>query len=87
MSFEEGKVYNETLMPIVRGEALPDPVIPVQNIMHELWADMRGCDTGLANEVMEPLFLFMRAQTDPKRKHIKGLGNYLRYREADVGRA
>ena len=87
MSFEEGKAYNETLMPIVGGNVDPDSKIPAQIIMHDLWSVMRACDSELAEDIVEPLFLFMRAQTDPKRKKIEGLRDYLRYREGDVGRA
>lgn len=48
---------------------------------------MRKFDLDLANEVLEPTFVFMRSQTDRIRLSIKELGEYLRYREQDVGKA
>ncbi|KAF4556513.1 Aristolochene synthase-like protein [Elsinoe fawcettii] len=87
MSFEDGKAYNDTLMPIMRGDALPDRTRPVEWIMYDMWQGMRACDHELANTVLEPTFVFMRAQTDKNRTHMKNLGEYLDYREADVGKA
>lgn len=55
--------------------------------MWDLWEAMRRCDLQQANEILEPTFVFMRAQTDRARKNIKGLGAYLLYRERDVGKA
>lgn len=46
---------------------------------------MRACDHDLANDVLEPVFTIMRAQTDKTRVGIKDLGAYLEYRERDVG--
>lgn len=48
---------------------------------------MRACDKDLADEVLEPTFTFMRAQTDKARLKINELGQYLEYREKDVGKA
>jgi hypothetical protein len=48
---------------------------------------MRKFDLELANQVLEPTFVFMRSQTDKIRLKIKELGEYLRYREQDVGKA
>lgn len=48
---------------------------------------MRAHDLELANEVLEPTFVFMRSQTDKVRLTIHELGEYLRYREKDVGKA
>lgn len=41
----------------------------------------------LANSVLEPCFIFMRAQTDKTRQSISELGEYMIYRERDVGSA
>ena len=41
----------------------------------------------MCNDVLEPTFTFMRAQTDKARLKIKELGEYLEYRERDVGKA
>ncbi|KAI1843093.1 hypothetical protein JX265_005126 [Neoarthrinium moseri] len=87
LSLEEGSAYNERLILISKGSVKPDRDIPVEWITHDLWEDMRGCDKMLAEEVLEPTFTFMRAQTDACRLDIKGLGNYLQYRERDVGKA
>jgi aristolochene synthase len=48
---------------------------------------MRAHDLELANSVLEPTFTFMRAQTDRERLDMRGLGNYFKYRERDVGKA
>jgi aristolochene synthase len=87
MSFEDGEAYNNSLMPIMRGEKLPNRNIPAEAIMWDLWEDMRALDHDLANEILEPTFVFMRAQTDRERRKIKGFGSYLVYRERDVGKA
>lgn len=55
--------------------------------MYDLWESMRQCDHKLADETLEPVFLFMRAQTDKSRVGIRELGPYLQYRERDVGKA
>jgi aristolochene synthase len=87
MSFEEGAAYNEKLIPIARGEVLPDWNVPVEWIMYGLWEDMRTHDKLLADDILEPTFTFMRAQTDRTRLSISGMGPYLVYREKDVGKA
>lgn len=87
MSFDEGSAYNEKLMPIARGEVLPDRNVPVEWIMYDLWESMRAHDRVLADGILEPTFTFMRAQTDKSRLTIKEMGPYLTYREKDVGKA
>ena len=87
MSFEDGKAYNDKLMPISRGDVLPDRSVPVEYMTYDLWESMRAFDRRLADEILEPVFTFMRAQTDPRRKHKMELGGYLEYRERDVGKA
>ncbi|PKY00095.1 Aristolochene synthase in complex with 12,13 Difluorofarnesyl diphosphate [Aspergillus campestris IBT 28561] len=87
MSFDEGSAYNEKLMPIARGEVLPDRSVPVEWIMYDLWESMRAHDRVLADGILEPTFTFMRAQTDKSRLTIKEMGPYLTYREKDVGKA
>ncbi|USP74924.1 uncharacterized protein yc1106_02198 [Curvularia clavata] len=87
MSFDEGKAYNEHLMPIAEGKVAPDWSIPVEWMFHAIWDEMRKIDMELANSVLEPVFVFMRAQTDKSRVSIDQLGSYLVYRERDVGSA
>lgn len=74
-------------MPIMRGDVLPDRKIPVEWMMYDLWEHMRALDKELADDVLEPTFTFMRAQTDKDRLSIVGMGPYLVYREKDVGKA
>ena len=59
----------------------------MEYITYDLWESMRAHDRELANQVLEPTFLFMRAQTDKIRLEIAQLGEYLEYREKDVGKA
>jgi aristolochene synthase len=87
MSLEDGKSYNESLMPLCKGETAPDRSIPVEWIMYDLWEDMRACDKQLADELVEPVFMFMRAQTSKERLQVQELGSYLEYRQGDVGQA
>ncbi|KAK2053026.1 Aristolochene synthase in complex with 12,13 Difluorofarnesyl diphosphate [Colletotrichum caudatum] len=87
MSLEDGCAYNEKLMPIARGDVLPDRNVPVEWIMYDLWDAMRSHDKQLADDVLEPTFTFMRAQTDKARLSVRGMGPYLIYREKDVGKA
>jgi aristolochene synthase len=87
MSLEEGTAYNTSLMPLCRGHKTPDRTKPVEWIIYDLWKDMRTCDDRLAEELVEAVFIFMRAQTSKKRLQIKGLGSYLEYRQEDVGQA
>jgi aristolochene synthase len=74
-------------MPIIQGTKLPDREIPAEYISYDLWEAMRLCDKKLADEMLEPVFIFMRSQTDPQRKGDFSLGKYLKYRECDVGKA
>lgn len=87
MSLEDGRAYNDKLIPIARGDVQPDQSVPVEWIMYDLWEMMRAQDKELADEVLEPTFTFMRAQTDKARLSVRGMGPYLVYREKDVGKA
>ncbi|KAL4922540.1 isoprenoid synthase domain-containing protein [Aspergillus aurantiobrunneus] len=87
MSLEDGEAYNAHLMPLMRGDVLPDRSIPVEYMMYDLWEEMRAASPVLADGILEPTFTFMRAQTDKARLSIKELGHYLVYRERDVGKA
>ena len=59
---------------------------PAEYISYDLWQAMRHQDETLADTVLEPTFVFMRAQTDKLRLHIRGFGPYFDYREKDVGK-
>ncbi|KAL9063650.1 MAG: hypothetical protein Q9161_009351 [Pseudevernia consocians] len=87
MSFIDGEAYNNRLIPIARSDKIPDRSIPVECITYDLWESMRACDRKLADEILQPVFTFMKAQTDSMRKDVNGLAPYLQYREADVGKA
>jgi aristolochene synthase len=87
MSLEQGKSYNAKLMPVMRGEELPDRSVPVEYVMYDLWESMRAHDRGMADNILEPVFVFMQAQTDRIRLETMGLGEYLEYREREVGKA
>ncbi|KAF2228967.1 Aristolochene synthase in complex with 12,13 Difluorofarnesyl diphosphate [Viridothelium virens] len=86
MSLADGEAYNNKLMPIARGDVLPDRSVPVEYIMYDLWDSMRKHDRDMANEILEPVFTFMRAQTDAKRLRRMDLKEYFEYRERDVGK-
>ncbi|KAI9787986.1 MAG: hypothetical protein M1816_007290 [Peltula sp. TS41687] len=86
-SLADGKAFNETLFPIMRGQVEPDRSVASQFILYDLFQDMRLIDKELADGVLEPTFIFMRAQTDSVRLNMKSIGDYLLYREKDVGKA
>jgi aristolochene synthase len=86
MSLADGEGYNAKLMPLSRGDVLPDRSVPVEYITYDLWESMRAHDLERANEILEPVFVFMRAQTDKARMKQMGLKEYLEYRERDVGK-
>jgi len=48
---------------------------------------MHTINPTIASDVMASTFTFMRAQTDRSRLNITELGQYLQYREGDVGKA
>lgn len=87
MPLNEGAAYNERLMNIFRGETLTERSVAAECITHDLWGQMRSRDQDMAADILEPLFEFMRAQTDGVRTEPMSLGVYLQYREKDVGRA
>lgn len=61
--------------------------VPVEYMFYDLWDEMRVKDRDLANVILGPTFVFMRAQTDKIRTEITEFGQYLEYRERDVGKA
>lgn len=46
---------------------------------------MRTCDTDLTAEVFESTLDFMDAQTEQVRIDMQDFGQYLKYRDRDVG--
>jgi aristolochene synthase len=86
MSLEEGERYNLRLMDLSRGDVLPDRSIAAEFIISDLWESMRAHDLAMVDDVLEPVFVFMRAQTDPMRLREMNLREYLEYRERDVGK-
>ncbi|KAI0141748.1 Aristolochene synthase [Xylariaceae sp. FL1272] len=87
MSIEDAEVYNERLILIARGLQRPDPLIPAEWMMWDLWEEMRAHDEELTATVEEPCFLFMRAQVDKTRLNPGNLAKYFEFREKDIGTA
>ncbi|KAI1098798.1 Aristolochene synthase [Jackrogersella minutella] len=89
LSFADGEKLNNRLIELSKGPeyATPDRSVPAEFVIYDLWESMRAHDFELANQVLEPTFVFMRSQTDKVRLSITELGEYLRYREKDVGKA
>ncbi|KAI0903431.1 Aristolochene synthase in complex with 12,13-Difluorofarnesyl diphosphate [Ustulina deusta] len=87
MSFEEGTAYNGRLMSIIRGDVTPNRSVAVEKITYDLWESMRAHDEELAEEIVEPLFIFMRSQTDKIRAKSMSLMQYFEYRDKDIGQA
>lgn len=87
LSLKDGSEYNETLLRISRGDQVADRSVAVEYMTQDLWESMRAHDVNMANDIIEPVAVFMRAQTDSARLKPMTMGEYLRYREKDVGRA
>ncbi|KAI1274952.1 Aristolochene synthase [Xylaria sp. FL0933] len=85
MPIEEGKEYNERLILIAQGMKRPNPAIPAEWMMWDLWEDMRNHDEELAKTVQAPCFLFMRAQVDKIRLNQSDLSLYFEFRQDDIG--
>lgn len=66
---------------------MPDRSVLEEWMMFDLWESMRAHDKVMADEVLEPTFVFMRAQTDRTRADSMSLGTYFEHREKDVGKA
>ncbi|KAF4806476.1 Aristolochene synthase [Colletotrichum siamense] len=62
-------------------------IVPAEAMFSDPWASMREKDRRLADQVLEPTFIFMRAKTEKIRTEITEIGRYLQYRERDVGKA
>ncbi|KAI1130840.1 Aristolochene synthase in complex with 12,13 Difluorofarnesyl diphosphate [Nemania abortiva] len=86
MSLEEGRAYNNKVFALFRGDIQPDRSVPVEWISYDLWQDLRACDRVLADEMLDPVYKFMESQTDPRRLKNMAFGEYLEYRETDVGK-
>jgi len=54
---------------------------------NEIWDSMSAQDGELAEQVKEPVFVFLRATTDKNRGRISHIGEYIEYRARDVGQA
>ncbi|KAI0516782.1 Aristolochene synthase in complex with 12,13 Difluorofarnesyl diphosphate [Xylaria bambusicola] len=86
LSLEEGKAYNKKAFSLFRGDIQPDRNVPFEWISYDLWQDLRACDKKLADEMLMPVYLFLESQTDPRRLKKMSFGEYLEYRETDVGK-
>ena len=71
MSLEEGQAYNEKLIPISKGEVLPDRSVPVEYILYDLWESMRAKDYELARATEGPTYVFMRSQVGCSPLHLQ----------------
>lgn len=87
ISLQAGAELNERLMGVFRGDRLPAKSVAAELIAYDIWESMCAHDKSMAMDVLEPLFEFMRAQTDSARLKPMTLEIYLLYREKDVGRA
>lgn len=87
MSRKDGEEYNRIVMEMCIGDKKPDRNVPVQWLMYDTFEEMRRYDRKLADETMEALFVFLRAMVAQERLADKGIGDYLRYREGDIGQA
>lgn len=85
LSIEAGAAYNEGLIKTICGQKPPST--PDERMMNDLWIGMRACDKELADVVMEPTLVAIRAQTSRERLNISTLGDYLAYRQRDVAQA
>ena len=68
MSLEKGSASNEKLIPISRSYVLLDHSIPIEYIVYDLWGGMRAHNKEVADEVLEPTFLFMSTDRQDEDK-------------------
>lgn len=87
MSFEAGAAYCDKLMLVARAKAEPDRNVPAEVVFSEVWPALRERDRAMADGMLNPTYELMRAQTDKIRLTKMGLGEYLEYRERDIGKA
>ena len=87
MSFETGAAYCDKLMLIAREKAEPDRAVPAEVVFHEVWPALRAKDRVMADAMLDPTYELMLAQTDKIRLRQMGLGEYIEYRERDIGKA
>ena len=87
MSFEAGRAYCDKLMLIARGKAGPDRSVAAERVFHELWPTMRAHDREMTDAMLDPVYELMVAQTDKVRLTKMSIGEYLEYRERDIGKA
>ncbi|KAK8872555.1 Aristolochene synthase [Apiospora arundinis] len=85
MSLDDGRIYNDKMMSVMKGDCLPDRTVAVEWMACDIWTEMRTLDAKLAGEILGPLADFMAAQTEEKRLKKMGLGEYLDWRRRDVG--
>lgn len=87
MSLEQGSALIERIISIVMGDAEPDPTVPTERMMKEVWDNLASIDQALTDEMREPAVVFWRSQVAPERLAPKTLRSYLRYREDDIASA
>ena len=62
MSLEDGSELIDRIIGVVQKDVLPNPTVPEEWVMHDIWQRMRAIDSKLAGELEEPAFLFWRSQ-------------------------
>ncbi|KAI3319187.1 Aristolochene synthase in complex with 12,13 Difluorofarnesyl diphosphate [Xylariaceae sp. AK1471] len=70
LSLEEGMAYIDKMFAFFRGEVQLDRNLPAEWISYDLWEELRACDRKLADQLLEPIYAFMKSQTDPR--HLVG---------------
>ena len=85
MSLEDGRLYNEKMMALMKGDIRPDRTVAVEWMSYDIWAEMRVIDASLAGEVVGPMADFMAAQTEKERLKQMEMEEYLEWRGRDVG--
>ncbi|SPN99704.1 related to Aristolochene synthase [Cephalotrichum gorgonifer] len=84
MSLEEGSALIERIISIVRGDIKPDPTVPTERMMSEVWDNLASIDAVLTDQMKEPAITFWRSQVASERLAPKTVRSYLRYREDDI---
>lgn len=86
MSLEAGKALYKRLIPIAKGNVLPDRTDAYEWITYDVWASMRAVDEVLTEAALQDAILCVNAQVDPARNSCAGMGSLLkqRYKEGGV---
>ncbi|KAL8781085.1 MAG: hypothetical protein Q9213_006167 [Squamulea squamosa] len=85
MSLEEAKAFYKRLIPIAKGEVLPDRTDPYEWITYDAWAGMRAVDEALTEATFEGAVICFSGQFNEARSSCVSMGSVLKQRVQEGG--